>query len=184
MYLCGMSIIDNSHHFYYLQTDAEGVIVDKNKAFDNSFHHIQPYAVFDIIHKDDVKTVVINSLKAQRTSSLRAFEARTVKEDNTYNYGLFEVSAISTGFTVVGVDLFPAYEDGTGRMRRQYKLLREINFMLNHGFRKHLANMEGLIHLTDSTDKRIAQMLMFSFEQLNKEVQLLTNKFEQIKKRE
>lgn len=179
-----MSIIDNSQHFYYLQTDDKGVIVDKNKAFINSFQHIQPFSVFDIVHKDDVKTVVVNSLKAKRIGSIRAFEARTVKEDSTYNYGLFEVLSISTGFTVVGVDLFPAYEDGTGRMRRQYKLLREINFMLNHGFRKHLANMEGLIQLTDSTDKRIAQMLMFSFEQLNKEVQLLTNKFEQIKKRE
>ena len=177
-----MTLIDNSAHFYYLQTDSAGVIVDRNKAFTQSFMHIEPYTVFDVLHVDDRRCVVINSERAKRTGTLKAFEARTIKEDKTYSYGLFEVSPIGAGFAVIGVDLFPAYEDGAGRMQRQYKLLREINFALNHGFRKHLANMEGLVRLTDKTDKHIADMLIHSFEQLNKEVQTLTNKFNGIKR--
>lgn len=177
-----MTIIDNSRHFYYLQTDAEGVIVDKNKAFTDSFMHIEPCTVFDIIHPDDSRVIAVNAERAKRSLKMRAFEARTIKEDKTYSYGLFEVSPIGAGFAVIGVDLFPAYEDGKGRMQRQYKLLREINFALNHSFRKHLANMEGLMRLTDKTDKHIADMMIHSFEQLNREVQALTDKFNNIKR--
>jgi hypothetical protein len=180
-----MLILENSRNWYYLQTDREGVIIDSNRYFKESFEHIQPFTIQNIIHPDDIRAAEVASLRVERLGkdSVRFFEARTIKNDGTYSWGLFEVMSVNNGFVCIGVEMFPAYEDGSGRMKRQYDLLRKINFSLNHSIRKHVANIEGLAKVIVTSEDQVARMLLQSISDLNDEVRKLVNKFDNIKKR-
>ena len=180
-----MKLLDNSRNWYYLQTDTEGIIVDANKHFLDSFEHIQPFRIHDIIHHHDIRAVEVAAVRISRMDegSVKFFEARTIKNDGNYSWGLFELMAINNGYVCLGVELFPAYEDGTGRMKRQYDLLRKINFTLNHSIRKHVANIEGLVKVNYSQDDQVTRMLFQSISDLNDEVRKLVNRFDTIKRR-
>lgn len=180
-----MKLLDNSRNWYYLQTDIEGIIVDANKHFQDSFEHIQPFRIHDILHPQDIRAVEAAALRINRMEegSVKFFEARTIKNDGNYSWGLFELMAITNGYVCIGIELFPAYEDGTGRMKRQYDLLRKINFTLNHSIRKHVANIEGLVKVAHTNDDQVTRMLLQSISDLNDEVRKLVNRFDTIKRR-
>ena len=185
LYLWVMLILENSRNWYYLQTDRDGIIIDANKHFQEAFEHIQPFRVHNILHPDDIKVVEVNAIRTERNgrNSIRFFEARTIKNDGNYSWGLFEIMSTKNGFICLGIELFPAYEDGSGRMKRQYDLLRKINFTLNHSIRKHVANIEGLVKVNYTTDDQVTRMLLQSIADLNDEVRRLVNRFDNIKKR-
>lgn len=172
------SLIDKSKNWYYIQTDKDGIIVDCNKHFSDSFEHIQPFRVHDILHPKDVK---LAQIKAERVSRLGEkhitfFEARTIRNDKTYSWGLYEIMSFKSGFIILGIELFPSYEDGRGRLNKQSDLLRKINFSLNHSLRKHVANLEGLLTLLDIKDDKVLKMLYRSIKDLNEEILRLVNR--------
>ena len=179
-----MLLLENSKKWYFIQTDVDGIVVDANKHFKDSFEHICPLRVHDILHIKDIKVVEIAALRLQRQphNSIKFIEARTIKSDGTYAWGLFEIMSFKNGYICIGIDLFPSFEDGSGRMKRQYDLLRKINFSLNHAIRKHIANIEGLINLSKLPDDKITRMLFKSVEGLNEEIKRLVNRFDNIKK--
>jgi hypothetical protein len=68
-------------------------------------------------------------------------------------------------------------------MNRQYALLRQINFSLNHRVMKHVSNIQGLTPMLDGADEKISRMLIESIEKVHEEVRVLVNSFNSIKKR-
>jgi hypothetical protein len=178
------TIIEMSKHWYFLQTDFEGIIIDANGHFRNSFQHIEPFRVHDLVHKDDLRSLRLYSEKSKRyRPEPFAFEIRTIQNDGTYNYGFYELFCIESGYVIIGTELFPSFEDGTGRMNRQYALLRQINFSLNHRVMKHVSNIQGLTPMLDGLDEKISRMLIESIEKVHEEVRVLVKSFNSIKKR-
>lgn len=176
------TIIDKSRNWYYIQTDKDGIIVDSNKHFQDSFEHIQPFRVHDILHPKDIKVAEIRAERVSRLGEkhLAFFEARTVRNDKSYSWGLYEIMSIKSGFIVLGIELFPSFEDGRGRLNKQSDLLRKINFSLNHSLRKHVANVEGLLHLLQINDDKVLKMLYNSIKDLNEEILRLVNRISDI----
>lgn len=179
-----MLLLEYSRNWYYLQIDLDGIIIDSNKHFRDSFEHISPLRVHDILHVKDIKVVEVAALRLKRQAhnSIKFIEVRTIKNDGTYAWGLFEIMSFKGGYVCIGIDLFPSFEDGSGRMKRQYDLLRKINFSLNHSLRKHIANIEGLVRLSNLPDDKITRMLFKSLQGLNDEIKRLVNRFDNIKK--
>jgi hypothetical protein len=176
------TLIDGSKNWYYIQTDLEGVIVDYNKHFGDSFEHIQPFRVNDILHPKDLRVAQIKAERISRLGEkhLTFFEARTVRADKTYSWGLYEIMSIKGGFIILGIELFPSFEDGRGRLNKQSDLLRKINFSLNHSLRKHVANVEGLLQLLQINDDKVLKMLYNSIKDLNEEILRLVNRISDI----
>ena len=183
-----MEFIKGSTITYLVQTDLKGDIVDANNGFINSFNHIRPSNVTQIIAKEDLRKLVVMSERAKRMNAATGeiarvvFECRTVNKEKEYTYGLFEVAYIRENYYILGFDLFVSYEDGRGRIKRYENLLRDVAHALNHRIRSHSSNISGLLSIVDVKNREIAKQIFEQFEKLDKEILALNDKINRAKK--
>lgn len=178
-------LIENSKNFYYVQTDSDGVIEDCNNYFTSSFTHIQPFRVHDIVFDKDKYKLKRFYAKLYKMGVGRIWftEIRTIRPELATQWTLVEAMRIKDGFIAWGIDLFPAYEEGTGLINRQNNLLRDINQIMNHSIMAHFARIEGVVRLSsDTIDEKHYRMLTQSMMDAREEIIRLVNRIDETKR--
>lgn len=178
-------LIEQSRNFYYVQTDDDGIIEDCNSHFGSSFIHIQPFRIHDIVFEKDKYKIKRFYAKLNKIGVGRIWftEIRTIRPELATQWTLVEAMKIKGGYICWGIDLFPAYEEGTGLINRQNNLLRDINQIMNHSIMAHFSRIEGLIQLSSGViTEQHYRMLTQSMMDAREEIIRLVNRIDETKR--
>jgi hypothetical protein len=177
-----MEFIRDSRNWFYIQTTDDGLIVDANNHFIQSYLHISPEKAQHIVVSQDIRKLIVTSERAKR-GDIVSCQIRTRQSDDSTQWSLWEMAYVKGYFIAQGIDLFPAFESGSGELQRQYALLRTIIWKINHGMRKPVANIKGLIPIIkDQIDPMVADMLITAINNLDDEFHSLIKKFGKVRK--
>lgn len=175
-----MEQLKNNSITYIVQTDINGQIVDANNNFHDTFDHIKPVNVIDVVPYADYRRIIVNSERVRRESELTGeisraiFECRTVNKEDQLRWGLFEIAYIRKYYYILGYDAYLAYEDGRGRIRQYEKVLRTVAHSLNHNIRSKSANITGLLGLIESKDSELVKHILLQAQEMDSHILNLT----------